>query len=88
LNGRKLFTVEETFTIHHRGTILVPGLLAERNECFRIGDPLRLVRPDGSELTVTIRGLDLFNRGPKGEIAVLVELQKSEVPLGTEVWSL
>lgn len=85
--ARKLFTVEETF-IHHRGTVLLPGVVSEGDEDFHIGDPLRLVRPDGSEVATAIDGFDLFNLGPRGECAVLVALPKPEVPTGTEVWSL
>ena len=86
--ARKLFIVEETFSIHHRGTILVPGLVPEAEERFRTGDPLRLIRPDGSEVATAIDGLDLINRGPQAQFAVLVALPKFEVPVGTEVWSV
>ncbi len=86
--ARKLFTVEDTFTIRGRGTILVPGLAPEGDEHFRIGDALRLVRADGSEVATAINGLDFFNPGPQGQIAVVVALPKSEVPVDTEVWSL
>lgn len=64
--ARKLFTVEETFTIRPRGTILTPGPVAEGDERFHIGDALRLVCPDGSAIVTAINGLDLFNSGPQG----------------------
>ncbi|MBL8848209.1 MAG: hypothetical protein JNG89_00925 [Planctomycetaceae bacterium] len=86
--ARKLFTVDQSFTIRQRGTILVPGLVPEGEERFRAGDALRLVYPDGSDIETTIKGLDLLNLGPQGETAVLVAWQESEVPIGTEVWSL
>lgn len=86
--ARKLFTVEQAFTIRPRGIILLPGLMPEGEERFRVGDKLRLVCPDGSDLVTAIKGLDLFNLGPRGETAVMVPLQESEVPVGTEVWSL
>ena len=86
--ARKLFNVEDSFTVHHRGTMLLPGLIPEGDERFRIGDTLRLRRPDGTELRVAVDGFDFFHPGPNGEYAVLIALPKAEVPRGTEVWSL
>jgi hypothetical protein len=86
--ARKLFSVEEVFTVHHRGTMLLPGLTPQADERFSIGDLLLLRRPDGSEVQVNIDGIDLVHPGPNGEYAVLVALPKPEVPLGTEIWSL
>jgi hypothetical protein len=85
--ARRLFTVEDVFTIRRRGTILVPGIVPEGDERFRIGDVLRLRRPDGSELQATIDGIHSFNVGVHGGYAIVVALPKSEVPVGTEVWS-
>jgi hypothetical protein len=86
--ARKLFTVEESFTVSQRGTFLMPGLVHEGDERFRIGDPLRLVRPDGSEIVTGINDFHVLNPGLQGEIAVMVALPKSGVPAGTEVWSM
>ena len=61
---RHLFTVEDTFTIRGRGTILVPGIVPEGDERFRIGDALRLRRPDGSEVEATIDGIECFTPRP------------------------
>ncbi len=84
--SRRLFTVEDTFTIRGRGIILAPGIVPEGDERFRIGDALRLRRPDGSEVEATIDGIDFFNV-PHGTYPIVVKLSKSDVPLGTEVWS-
>jgi hypothetical protein len=86
--ARRLFTVEETFKLKNRGTILVPGVLPEGDERFRIGDPLRVLRPDRSELMVAIVGFHSFDPGPCCEYTVLVALPKSEIPIGSAVWSL
>jgi hypothetical protein len=85
---RKLFSVETRFEVQDRGTILGPGLISEPDEFFRVGQSIQLRRPDGSELRVSIRGLDFFHPGPNGEWAILVGLEESEVPIGTEVWSV
>jgi hypothetical protein len=84
--SRHLFTVEDTFTIKGRGTVLVPGIVPEGEERFRIGDALRLRRPDGSEVEATIDGIDFFNV-PHGAYPIVIRLPKSDVALGTEVWS-
>jgi hypothetical protein len=87
--ARKLFTVEGVFSIQRRGTILIPGLVPERDGRFVIGKTLRLLRPDGTETQTAITGLDRFSPPlSAGPFAVMVALPKSEVPIGTEVWSL
>ena len=84
---RRVFTVADTFTIRGRGVVLLPGLLPIEDERFRIGDVLLLKRTDGTEKRVTISGLDLFSGTP--EVPVLLDgLEKSDVPVGTEVWSI
>lgn len=85
---RLLFIVEETFTIFGRGTILVPGVVPRGDEVFRVGDRLELRRPDGIVAVVRIDAFDMFNPGPEGAFAVVVALPKSEVPVGTAVWSV
>lgn len=84
---RKLFVVERVSTVEKHGTVLAPGLIPQSNENFRIGSEILLRRPDGTELRVSIGGLDYFHPGPKGEWLVLVNLMESDVPIGTEVWS-
>ncbi len=85
--ARRLFIVEDVFTIHRRGIVLVPGIVPQGDERFCIGDALRLRHPDGSELPATIDGIDLFNLDAHGGFAIVLVLPKSEVPIGTEVWS-
>lgn len=84
---RRLFIVEARSTLPDRGTILAPGLTSKPDEFFRVGDRIELRRPDGSEVRVSICGLDFFHPGPNGECSVLVGLSEAEVPIGTEVWS-
>ena len=85
---RHLFTVEFGFIIRGRGIIgLLPGLLPQGDELFSVGDPLRLLRPDGSELRTVIEGFDFANVRVHGGYAIYSMLSKSEVPIGTEVWS-
>ncbi|HLL88459.1 MAG TPA: hypothetical protein VK324_04085 [Tepidisphaeraceae bacterium] len=86
---RLLFNVEEIFLIRARGVVLVPGIVPIGDERFRIGDGLRLKRPDGTEVTTTIGGLDMFTCSTKRDMPVLLkDLGKEDVPVGTEVWSV
>lgn len=88
--ARFLFVVEDTFAIKGRGLVLVPGITPHEDEIFRVGDPLRLIRPDGSELRTAIGGLEMFTK-PVLQAAIPVLLRgvtKEEVPVGSEVWSV
>lgn len=86
--ARRLFTVEATFTVRGRGLVLVPGLVIERDERFRVGDRIVLRRPDGPSLDARIGGLELPSPNPRHEVMVLLRsLTKGDVPVGTEVWS-
>ena len=52
--ARRIFNVADTFTIRSRGVVLMPGLVPINDERFRVGDPLLLRRPDGSEFCTWI----------------------------------
>lgn len=87
---RLLFTVADVFTIPTRGIVLTPELVPVGQEVFRVGDPLRLRRPDGSEDIVKIGGLE-FGKVLNARCQLLVFLRdrsKADVPVGTEVWSV
>ncbi len=86
--ARHLFTVEDAFTIRGRGLILVPGIVPEGDERFRVGDRISLRKPDGSSTDAQIGGLELFASYALGKIPViLIAMKKEDVPIGTEVWS-
>src|SRR5689334_20273350 len=87
--ARLLFTVTDRFYIAGRGLIPVPGIVPAANERFRVGDPLLLKRPDGSEISSRIGGIEMPNPNP-GPVIVfnLPELKKDDVPVGTQVWSV
>lgn len=56
--ARRLFTIEDTFLIEGRGLVPVPGIVPQGEERFRIGDPISLKRPDGSEIEWKMGGLN------------------------------
>ena len=67
---------------------MVPGILPQGDERFRVGDPLLLKRPDGTESRVNIGGLELLTPNPRHDVVVMLKnLNKQDVPVGTEVWS-
>jgi hypothetical protein len=90
--ARCLFIVEDTFYIKGRGLVTVPGVLCQGEERLRVGDPLVLIRPDGSRLEWIIGGIELISCSPprpKHEVVILLQgLSKDDVPIGTEVWSV
>ncbi len=89
--ARRLFTVEDRFSIKGRGLVPVPGIVPQGAERFRVGDPIMIRRPDGSCLGSTIAGIEMVHASPprpKNEIViVLKDLSKEDVPIGSEIWS-
>jgi hypothetical protein len=82
---KKLFTVDQVFQITGRGLILLPGIALEALGETRVltGDPIMLIKPDGSRLETVIRGMELHNPSP---VLVGKKLKKEDVPDGTEVY--
>lgn len=88
-----LFTVEQAFQISGRGCVLVPGIpSASDRPNVRIGDKIRLTRPDGFSFDTTVTGVELINYGarkPPENISVPISLPssipKKDVPVGTQV---
>ena len=89
-----LFVVEDAFQITGRGCILVPGPVAESGgPMLRIGDPIRLVKPDGQIVDTTIRAFEMVGRRPRPKVItapILLprEITEDQVPVGTQVFSL
>ena len=91
-----LFTVEEAFQISGRGCVLVPRHGEEPAvRSVRVGDPIRLVKPDGEVTDTQIAGIEMLNFGgrkppEKGFAPILLPapLTKDEVPSGTRVYQL
>jgi hypothetical protein len=87
--GRLLFVVEDTFAITGRGLVLVPGILPEGDERFRVGNSILLRKPDGSTVETRIGGLELLCPNPRHDVVIMLkDRTKADVPIGTEVWSV
>jgi translation elongation factor EF-Tu-like GTPase len=88
---RKLFAVEDAFRIGGRGTIVAGSLEAGAPEP-KAGDPIILVRPDGSRIETVIGGVETIKLlRPENfdarKIGILLEnLRKEAVPAGTVVF--
>jgi translation elongation factor EF-Tu-like GTPase len=89
-----LFVVEDAFQIAGRGCILVPGPVAEAGgPDVRVGDPIRLVKPDGQTVDTEIQGIEMIGRRPPPKVMtapILLprDITKDQVPKGTHVLSL
>lgn len=88
---RHLFTVDDTYMAKGRGVVLLPGIIPQVEEHVEVGDPIRLIRPDGSEFESCIWELEHFvpQRRRSDEIVIVLKgLNRDDVPIGTEVWSM
>ncbi|CAN5320550.1 hypothetical protein BH10PLA2_BH10PLA2_02900 [soil metagenome] len=83
--------IEDTFFITGRGLVLVPGIVPQGDKRFQIGDSIRVIRPDGSQLACTIGGIEMISCSPprpKTDVVILLKgLGKEDVPIGSELWS-
>jgi hypothetical protein len=87
--ARCLIVVEDAFLIKSRGLIVLPGLVPQGDERFRVGDPVLLKRPDGSLRQCPIGGIEMFSTPPRGDYPILlVGFGKEDAPIGTEIWSV
>jgi hypothetical protein len=86
--SRLLFIVEDSFEVKGRGLVILPGILPVGDENFHVGDPILLMRPDGSQLRTTIGGLELMTPNPRNDVVIMFKnLSNRDITVGTEVWS-
>jgi translation elongation factor EF-Tu-like GTPase len=57
--GTFISKVEDIFQISGRGCVVVPGIPKDGGFRLKVGDPLLLRRPDGTELSTTLRGIEM-----------------------------
>ena len=85
---RKLLSrVDDVFQIADRGCVVVPGIPRNSESRVKIGDRLWLLRPDGSEISTVVRGIEMGGPLDSPGIPILLgtELSKNEVPVGTKM---
>lgn len=83
---QKIFVIEDHFQIKGRGLIIVGKIEKELTE-LKIGTPMIICRPDGSEVETKVAGIDMFSP-PNFEFeAILVyNLTKDDIPIGSSVF--
>lgn len=90
--SRCLLTATNVATISGYGIALFPAIEILQGECFREGDPVRLVRPGRSERTTQIGEISLAKSSIPSSgcepVLILREMTKEDIPVGTEVWSV
>ena len=82
----KIFVIEDHFQIEGRGLIIVGRIEKDSTE-LKIGTPMIICRPDGSEVETKVAGIDMSSP-PNFEFeAILVRnLTKADLPIGSSVF--
>ena len=85
---RLLLTVEDTFEIRGRGLVLAPFLAAEEARATPFAVELHM--PDGTiRMASALAVVPFVDPPPKEQrtCLMLLDMPKSEVPVGTKIWS-
>jgi hypothetical protein len=85
---RKLLSrVEAVFQIAGRGCVVAPGIPRNAESHVKIGDQLWIERPDGSQTSTVVRGIEMGGSIDATGIAILLggEISKDDVPIGTRL---
>lgn len=85
---RKLLSrVEDVFQIAERGCVVCPGIPRNSDSHLKIGDRLWLERPDGSQVSTIVRGIEMGGpiNSPGIPILLGAELTRQDVPVGTQL---
>ena len=88
---RLLFKVEDTFSISGRGCVIVPAIPEGLDFRIRAKDQIELRTPEGRVLQTHIASVELAKRqnAPCRMVIMLPpDIEKQDVPTGTEVWFL
>jgi len=86
-----LSTVEDTFELSGRGSIVVvPGIprQGERQWKIRVGEAVVLEAPDGTTRHTVIGGIEMASPPHPDFIALMLGpgVTKQMVPIGTKIW--
>ena len=72
MTRRLLSTVEHVLVLAKRGVVVFPGIPPDGDWRFKIGDPLIVRRPDGSEIATSIAGIETGVRSKTPIIPILL----------------
>lgn len=86
--GKLVSRVEDVFHLTGRGCIVLPGVPKSSDFRIKIGDPIVLKKPDGSEIHTVVRGIEMGGRVECPGVPLLLssEVTKEMIPVGTELW--
>ncbi len=81
------FTVEDVFQIDGQGIIAVPGLVVDDDPNVFPGDPLTIIRPDGTIVESNLGGISMINTIHRQCLPIILpkSLNKSDVPAGSTI---
>ena len=83
-----LLTISEVFEINGRGSVPFPGVSWDMPVSLKVGQLVELRRPNGPMLRVEIGGIEHLTPNPHKMTPLLFNLPRSELPIGTEIWTL
>jgi hypothetical protein len=89
-----LYVVEEALSVSGRGCLLMPGMVPNQKVALRIGDPVRLLRPNGEVFDSVVHGMDaMHNRNEAAPeirfyIVLPKDVKKEQIPRGSELFWL
>lgn len=85
---RFICVIDDVFQLTGRGCVITPGYTSDlpRDLRVKIGDALRLKRPDGGEIDTVLRGIEMANLGDCMPLLLGANVTKSDIPIGTELW--
>ena len=85
---KRLLVVEDVFQLRLYGLVLAPEVSPEKNQSYSdLPIPIELTYPDGSTRIVQAKLSWIhFNPGGYKLICSLLNVEKKEIPIGTEVW--
>lgn len=89
--GQFLFQGDDVFLIRGWGVIVVGDVIEwPADSWLRVGEPIEVVRADGSRLRTEVREMERFTPSTHGPFAVLLgpEVERDDVEAGVEVWRL
>lgn len=88
--ARKLLTVTGVFQVEGRGVCVMPVLVPVGNEVIHQGDAIDIKCPDGQVMRTRMANLCLPTPNPDHGWIIMFpsSVQKSDVPIGAEIWSV
>ena len=82
----KIFVIEDHFEIKGRG-LIITGKIEKKSSRLKIGTPIIVYRPDGSEVKTKVAGTERFRPPNFENEAILVHnLTKDNLPIGSSVF--